>query len=240
MKRHIPNFITSMNILCGVVGVIFAFKGRFDVAFPLMIAAAAFDFCDGLAARMLGAYSDFGKELDSLCDVVSFGVLPAVMLYRLMQICSFGENWCCFVPVVITVAAALRLAKFNIDDLQHSSFLGLPVPVQAMVSGSLCYFVAYEPSNFLSTWSAGNLFIPLLSVVLSALMVSRIPMFSMKFGKGTESGGSDKGKRLAFAVNVLIIIAIVASFGLNWSLVVLFSFVVYVLMNVVFAITLKK
>ena len=82
IKKYIPNAITSMNLVCGIIGVIFAFKARFDLAFYMMIAAAVFDFMDGLAARALGAYSDMGKELDSLCDMVSFGVLPSVMLYE--------------------------------------------------------------------------------------------------------------------------------------------------------------
>lgn len=240
MKKHIPNTITSMNILCGVIGVIFAFKGRFDLAFPLMIAAAVFDFFDGLAARMLNAYSEMGKELDSLCDVVSFGVLPSVMLYQLMKICSFSESWWCYVPVLVAVFSAIRLAKFNIDDRQHTSFLGLPTPAAALMCGSLCYFVAYEPANFLSTWSAGHVFIPVLSIIICALLVCEIPMFSIKFGKGIESAKGENAKRIAFIANVLLIIAIVASFGLNWALVVLFSLTVYVLMNIVFAIIPHK
>ena len=89
IKKYIPDFITSMNLLCGVIGVVFAFKGRFDLAFYLMLAGAVCDFCDGLVARLLGAYSDLGKELDSLADLVSFGVLPSVMLYSLMKTFMF-------------------------------------------------------------------------------------------------------------------------------------------------------
>ena len=97
-----------MNLLSGILGVIFALQGNIQTAFILMLAAACFDFCDGLAARLLGAYSEVGKELDSLSDLVSFGVLPAIMLY-----CATGScGWICYIPLIIAVFSALRLAKF--------------------------------------------------------------------------------------------------------------------------------
>ena len=92
--KHIPNTITSMNLLAGTLGVIFTLDGRIDIAFPLMLAAAGFDFCDGFAARLLKAYSEIGKELDSLADMVSFGVLPAIMLYKTMTVCGTWDVIC--------------------------------------------------------------------------------------------------------------------------------------------------
>lgn len=234
IKKYIPDFITSMNLLCGVVGVVFAFRGRFDYAFYAMLAGAVFDFCDGLAARALDAYSDLGKELDSLADVVTFGVLPSVMFINLMKACSFSETFWCWVPVCIAVFSGIRLAKFNVDERQHDSFLGLPTPACAIICGSLCYFTAFEPDGFLCSLVAGPVFIPMISVVLSALLVCELPMFSMKFsGKDTAIL---KRKRLAFAVNCLFCVAIVLIVGLNWSLAVLLAFVVYILMNVAFAL----
>lgn len=234
IKKYIPDFITSMNLLCGVVGVVFAFRGRFDYAFYAMLAGAVFDFCDGLAARALDAYSDLGKELDSLADVVTFGVLPSVMFINLMKACSFSETFWCWVPVCIAVFSGIRLAKFNVDERQHDSFLGLPTPACAIICGSLCYFTAFEPDGFLCSLVAGPVFIPVISVVLSALLVCELPMFSMKFsGKDTAIL---KRKRLAFAVNCLFCVAIVLIVGLNWSLAVLLAFVVYILMNVAFAL----
>lgn len=234
IKKYIPDFITSMNLLCGVVGVVFAFKGRFDYAFYAMLAGAVFDFCDGLAARALDAYSDLGKELDSLADVVTFGVLPSVMLVNLMKACTFGESLWCWVPVCIAVFSGIRLAKFNVDERQHDSFLGLPTPACAIICGSLCYFTAFEPDGFLCSLVAGPVFIPVISVVLSALLVCELPMFSMKFSSKDTS--ILKRKRLAFAVNCLLCVAIVLIVGLNWSLAVLLAFVVYILMNVAFAL----
>lgn len=234
IRKHIPNAITSLNLLCGVIGVVFAFKGRFDLAFYLMLCGAVFDFCDGLAARALGAYSPMGKELDSLADVVTFGVLPSVMLFNLMRACSFGESVFCWIPLIIAVFSGLRLAKFNVDERQHSSFLGLPTPACAVICGALCCFVAFEPAGFLCSLVAGPVFIPVLSAVLSALLVCELPMFSMKFSRDDSS--ILKKKRIAFAVNCALCIAIVLITGYHWSLAVLLAFTVYICMNLAFAI----
>lgn len=236
VTRYIPDTITSMNLLSGTLGVIFTLSGRIDVAFLLMLAASVFDFCDGLAARALDAYSNMGKELDSLSDMVSFGVLPSLMLYQTMRVCTFSDSWICFIPLVLAVFSGLRLAKFNVDERQHDSFLGLPTPSAAMICGSLCYFIAHDQNTFLAAWAAGYLFIPLLAVILSVLLVTEIPMFSLKISKGQKSDGVTSRKRIAFLVNVAVIAAIVASLGLNWSLGVLLTFVVYTLMNVAYVL----
>lgn len=234
MKKYIPDMITSMNLLCGIIGVVFAFKGRPDIAFILMLAASAADFLDGAAARALGAYSDLGKELDSLSDMVSFGVLPSVMLYNCSRTCMFGESWVCWIPLVIALCSGLRLAKFNVDTRQGDSFLGLPTPASALIAGSLCYYVAVDPGSFLSAWCAGPVFIPALSVCLAALLVSEIPMFSFKFH--ADDPQLLKNKRMAFAFIVLAAILVVVICRLDWSLAVLLSLTAYVLKNLVYAI----
>ncbi len=234
LKRYVPNFITSMNVVCGIIGVVFAFKGSFEYAFYLMLAAAVFDFLDGLSARLLGAYSDMGKELDSLCDLVSFGVLPSVMLYKLMCTQMFGESVFCWIPLVMTVAGALRLAKFNVDKRQSDSFLGLPVPASALLCGSLCYYVCHTPASFLSDWAAGPVFLPLLSTLLSILMVSEIPMFSLKFHRGDARVLGIKRLTLALIAVVALIACLCCS--LNWSLALVVTLGCYVLKNVIYAI----
>ncbi len=234
MKKYIPDCITSMNLACGIIGVVFAFKGRVDIAFILMLAASLADFLDGFAARLIGAYSDMGKELDSLSDMVSFGVLPSVMLYNVSKACMFGESWICWTPLLITVASGLRLAKFNVDSRQTDSFLGLPTPAAALLVGSLCHFVASDPSTFLATWCAGPVFVPVLSIGLSALLLSEIPMFSLKFHK--DDAQVLKNKRMAFAFLVLAAILVVVLCGLKWSLIVLLSLAGYILKNLVYAI----
>ena len=184
-----------MNLLSGSIGVILCLGGNVRTAFLLMLAAAVFDFFDGLAARMLGAYSDIGKELDSLADMVSFGVLPSVMLHETMVLCGTA-GWISFLPLVLAVFSALRLAKFNIDERQHDSFIGLATPAAAMICGSLAYYVSLS-DNWLTALCAVPATLPVLAFVLSLLLVSEIPMFSMKFGKKKAESAVFK-KRIAF------------------------------------------
>lgn len=223
-----------MNLLSGVIGVIFAFRGRFDLSFYAMLCGVLFDFCDGLSARLLGAYSDMGKELDSLADMVTFGVMPSVMLYNLMRICTFSSAFWCMVPLVIAVFSGLRLAKFNIDTRQTDSFIGLATPACALMCGSLSYYIASHPSGILAIWACGYVFIPVLSIVLSALLVCEIPMFSLKFKKNDSS--TLVRKRISFLVNCAIVIAAVLLAGVHWSLSIAIIVAVYVLMNVVFTL----
>ena len=232
LRKVIPDTITSMNLLCGVVGVIFAFKDRPDIAFLIMLAAAVFDFCDGLAARALDAYSDVGKELDSLCDVVSFGVLPALMLHRTM-VSLRGESFWCYVPLVLAVFSALRLAKFNVDERQHSGFIGLPTPAAAMISGALCSFACAQPGSLPARFCAAAWGLPLLAVLLSALLVCEVPMFSLKFGKGIETDSRMRIKRVC-ALGIAVLAAVLtAAFGQHWTLAVLAAFVGYILVNII-------
>lgn len=234
--KHIPNTITSLNLVCGVLGIVSAFNGRVDISFLLMLAAAVFDFCDGLAARLCKAYSDMGKELDSLCDMVSFGVLPSVMLYLTMRTCRFGESWLCYVPLVIAVASALRLAKFNVDERQHDSFIGLPTPACAIFVGAICYYIAHDPASLLAIWASGDVLVPVSSLILSYLLVSEIPMFSFKFGTGANADSALVIKRWALIICAAISIAIVVICSLNWSLALVLLFASYILMNVLFVI----
>ena len=233
IRKYIPDTLTSLNLACGVLGVVFTFKGRVDIAFPLMLAAAVFDFCDGFSARLLGAYSELGKELDSLSDLVSFGVLPAVMLHKMMLNCTFTDSFWCYIPLVMAVFAGLRLAKFNVDERQHENFLGLPTPACAILCGSLCLYVANYPATFLSDWCAGPVFIPVLSIVLSALLVCEIPMFSMKF---KFKGGLDVTgwKRLIFVALIAVLAVLALVLHLHWSFVPMTAFALYIVKNVIY------
>ena len=177
--KHIPNTITSMNLLCGVMGVIFTFEGALDIAFYLMLAAAICDFLDGFAARMLKAYSPMGKELDSLADLISFGLLPSLMLHRRLIEGGMTGFWA-YLPLIIVVFSALRLAKFNVDDRQDENFLGLPTPACAMWCGSLLYAGDHGVMSMAGLLQ-DKYIILVASVVLSLLLVSEIPMFSFKF-----------------------------------------------------------
>lgn len=227
LKKHIPNTITSMNALSGTIGVVFALQGHPEYGFICMLAAAVFDFCDGLAARLLGAYSPMGKELDSLADMVSFGVLPSVMLIGTMQLKGV-DSWTEVVPVFLAVMSALRLAKFNVDERQSTDFIGVATPTAAMICGSLCYFSLH--SKLLDSLVGSLWFLPAVAVVLGLLLVSEIPMFGMKVAKGHRLLDA---KRIVFLCAIVLIIACTAAFRLNWSLAVLGVFVFYILENLV-------
>ena len=228
LYKHIPNTITSMNLLSGIMGVIFTLEGRLEWALPLMILAAVFDFCDGLAARLLNAYSPIGKELDSLADLVSFGVLPAVMLYKVLP--EGAPVLLRFLPLFVGVMSALRLAKFNVDERQTLDFIGLPTPSCAMVCGSLAYFLHLGggvPDG------AGPWLVAGISLVLGLLLVSEIPMFGMKIKKGHKLLD---GKRTAFLILAATCILTVLVLHKNWSLAILGVFSVYIIENLIIAL----
>ena len=240
IARHIPNTITSMNLLCGVLGVICVFSGESDTAFLLMLLAAVCDFFDGFSARALKAYSAIGKELDSLADLVSFGLLPSLMLHRMMTVLSPEAGLLCYLPLLIVVASALRLAKFNTDDRQSENFLGLATPACAMICGSMTYYIMKDSDSFLTVWASGRIFIPLVSVMLSALMVCELPMFSMKVRKGSQKNTPLYRMRISFIGTMVVSAVLVLLLGLNWSMIVLLVFVLYIIINVIGVLTTKK
>ena len=228
LYKHIPNTITSMNLLAGIMGVIFTLEGRLEWALPLMVLAAVFDFCDGLAARLLGAYSPIGGELDSLADLVSFGVLPALMLYKVQPLDAPAVLR--YIPLFIAVMSAVRLAKFNVDERQTLDFLGLPTPSCAMLCGSLAYFM--HVNGGVPTGACVWL-LDAIAVVLGLLLVSEIPMFGMKIKKGHKLLDA---KRIAFLVMAVAAVLAVVLLRQNWSLAVLAVFSVYVMENLIVAL----
>ena len=230
ITRHIPNTITSMNLLCGALGVIFTFQGALDIAFYLMLAAAVCDFFDGFTARMLKAYSAMGKELDSLADLISFGLLPSLMLHRRLVEGGMTGFWS-YLPLIICVFSALRLAKFNVDDRQSENFLGLPTPACAMWCGSLIYAADHGVMSMAGLLHDTNIIL-IASVVLALLLVSEIPMFSLKFKKNSPY---NRIRIYFIAITVIFAIATLV-LKINWSYVVLISFTAYILMNLLTAL----
>ncbi len=196
MKKHIPNFITCLNILSGTIGIVYALDGNYTIALIAVMAAALFDFLDGLAARLLNAYSNMGKELDSICDVVSFGVLPSTMLYHaLAQSEKIPFEYYPFLAFLITAFSALRLAKFNVDTRQSENFLGLAVPANAL----FWVGIVYSYKDFI----AENPYTTLGAIAISCyLLVSEIPMFSLKV------------KNLVFKENWVVYIFIIGTIAL--------------------------
>ena len=214
-----------MNLLCGALGVIFTLQGALDVAFYLMLAAAVCDFFDGLSARLLKAYSPIGKELDSLADCISFGLLPAIMFHRRM-VEGGMTGIITYIPLVISVFAALRLAKFNVDERQSENFIGLATPACALWCGSLI-FAADHGVNTFAAMLHGTYFIPIVSIVLALLMVSEVPMFSLKFKKGSAYN------RIRFSFIAIVAALAVATviLKINWSFIVFLALTCYIALN---------
>ena len=219
-----------MNLLCGALGVIFTFQGALHIAFYLMLAAAVCDFLDGFAARMLKAYSPMGKELDSLADLISFGLLPALMIHRRLVEGGMTGFWI-YVPVIICIFSALRLAKFNVDDRQSENFLGLPTPACAMWCGSLIYAADRGVMTVAGLLSERYIMI-IAPVVLAILLVSEIPMFSMKFKKGSEYNRL----RLCFIGVIAASSVAILALKINWSYIVLLTFTAYIILNLLRAL----
>lgn len=183
MKKHIPNAITCLNLFSGCLGIVFAFNGQLHYASYAILIAAVFDFFDGMLARLLNAYSDIGKELDSLADMVSFGVLPSVIIYHLFLRIPQTEGiyiWLPYSAFLIAVFSGLRLAKFNIDTRQAEHFIGLPTPANAMLIGSLPLIIN-QGNSFMLSYIANPFILLGLSVGMSLLLVAELPLISLKF-----------------------------------------------------------
>ena len=228
IKQHIPNAITSMNLFSGCIAIVMAFEGAFIWVVFWVLLAAIFDFFDGMTARMLNAYSKIGKELDSLADVVSFGVAPAVAVFVWLQnYVIYPETFeiiRVFIPYLaflIPVFSALRLAKFNIDERQTTSFLGLPTPANAIFWISYVYGIS-------SIQGIHNLLLLIITlaliIILSLLMVSEIPMFSFKL-KSLKLKGNEKP--LFLLVSAIVFISTLGIIGLAATvlLYILISFI---------------
>ena len=173
IKKHIPNFITCLNLLSGCTATFLAFKGKYEGAFIAILLAAVFDFLDGLGARLLKSYSPMGKELDSLADAISFGMAPGAIVFSLMTEMNVNQ-WFPYLAFLIPIFSALRLAKFNVDTRQTTSFIGLPVPADAIFWAG----IVYSFSSLLMT----NAWLLLILIALFCyLLISEIPMFSLKF-----------------------------------------------------------
>lgn len=183
MKKQIPNIITLCNLLCGVISAYMAAIGQLWDASMFIFLGIFFDFFDGLTARLLGVSSSIGKELDSLADMVTSGVAPGIILYQLLT-AQESLPWLGLVALLTPALAAYRLAKFNLDERQHHSFLGLPAPANALIWVGITVAM-YSPRYLfvapLVDTTGGRIALAVLSVITAILMVTELPMFSLKF-----------------------------------------------------------
>lgn len=215
--KHIPNIVTCLNLSAGFIAVLYAANGDLITASWLILAAMIFDFLDGFSARLLKAYSGLGKELDSLADIVSFGVAPALIIYRLITGSpdnlgtglSSGQHSIgivlTLIPVIMPVCAGLRLAKFNIDTTQATTFKGLPTPACAIAVISVVIASNYSGLQLLKSFAAAPLLLVLYTVSLSLLMVTRVRLLSLKI-TSPAFGGNEGRYILAGLVLVSFVI----------------------------------
>ncbi len=189
IKRHIPNLLTLGNLFCGTVATIFAVRGNFKDAALLVAIGILFDFFDGFAARLLKVSGELGKQLDSLADMVTSGVVPGIIMFKLIQgnllaqKNSFDDSYfgISLIGLILTLSACYRLAKFNIDTRQSDSFIGLPTPAMSLVVISLPLILEYSEIEFVTNLISNNYFLIIITWVLSFLMNAELPLFSLKF-----------------------------------------------------------
>lgn len=230
IRKNIPNFITCLNVVSGSLAALFAIKGELTISVILIIAAAIFDFFDGMAARLLKAYSPMGKELDSLADMISFGLAPGALMMVMMEYALFGINvrvenfsdlsfWevvCLSTSLLIPVFSALRLAKFNIDSRQEASFIGLPTPANALFIAALALITEHGKYDILDTFILQPVVLILITVIMSLLLVSELPMFALKFKNFTWK---DNKIRFIFLIISAILILAFNIYGIAASII---------------------
>lgn len=194
IKKYIPNTVTCCNLISGCVATSYAFGGEPKMALLWIIMGAVFDFFDGMTARLLHVSSPIGKELDSLADDVTFGVAPATIVFSELSVLdypAFLQPFSQYIPYLaflIAAFSALRLAKFNLDERQTTSFIGVPTPANALFWGSLIVFDPFWLEEY--TWSV---FIVLALVLLTSwLLVCELPLFALKFKQWSYRGNEIK------------------------------------------------
>lgn len=251
MKRHIPNTITLLNVFCGCVAVVFAVRNDLEIAALFVFLGIFFDFFDGLAARVLKVQSELGLQLDSLADMITSGLVPGIVMFQLLKMSSaggwnleFGAETSAglsqvsaelsvlpFLGFVITLASAYRLAKFNIDENQVSSFRGLPTPANALLIFSLPLILLYHNNEFLSGIILNQWFLVGMTFLSAYLLNSDIELFALKFKNWSFK---DNALRYVFIVICLV------SIGTMKFLAIPFIIVFYVASSLVNSMKIKK
>jgi CDP-diacylglycerol---serine O-phosphatidyltransferase len=220
MKKHIPNAITLINLFCGCLAILEVFRSSFQTAFVLMVIAAVADFFDGLVARLLKVNSDLGKQLDSLADVVTFGVVPGFILMQMIRFgidaripnLDFGSTWFYLANagLLIPLFSALRLARFNIDTRQANYFIGMPTPANALWIASLPLIVSESSTQWLIDWLTNPFFLIVLVLFSSFIMNAEIPLISLKFKSRDWKSNAERYLLIIASVLLLLLFKITA------------------------------
>jgi len=231
MKKYIPNFLTLLNLASGFVSIIFILNGDILTAVWVLMVALLFDFLDGMAARLLHAWSELGKQLDSLADVVSFGVAPGLLMYVMIRDASgmeYAASYLPYISILIPVLSGLRLGIFNIDSEQSDTFRGLPTPANAFFIFSLVLAGNYSDSNLIENLITSREILLFFTLCFSLLMVTRIPMISLKV-KHIRLKGNELRLLFLGASILLFVLAGMASLPL--------IIIIYIVVSVANAIT---
>ncbi|MCK0131773.1 CDP-alcohol phosphatidyltransferase family protein [Flavobacteriaceae bacterium F08102] len=256
MKKHIPNFITLLNLFCGTIAVMFAVVEQYEYAALFVLMGIFFDFFDGLVARLLNVQSKLGLELDSLADLVTSCVVPGIVMYHLLSHSVRKESFAphlfeaktalfnrqiaieftaeLFIPLVgilLTLAGAYRLAKFNLDDRQSTSFVGLPVPAMALFMLSLPLIQLHSDVGFLHALLENPYVLIGIVVLFSFLMNAELPLFSLKFKKPRKID-------IVFPI-LLLFLSLLAVLFFQWVAIPLII-LLYVLLSMIQNFIVKK
>ncbi len=252
MTKQIPNLFTLLNLFLGCIAIVFALQTenisiyvgddlsshynipeKISIASYLIFAAAVIDFLDGFVARLMSATSEMGKQLDSLSDVVSFGVAPSVILYQLLRISFIKEEdgletsiaW--LLPAfIVACAGAYRLARFNLDNTQSYGFKGVPIPAAGLLIASFPLILHFGNSFInVNEWLTNKWVLYAVIILVSGLMVSTLPLMALKFKDFSIKNNIPK--------IILLTVAVVAAFIFNW-LAVPIVFIVYIILSLLF------
>ena len=228
MKQHIPNALTLLNLLCGSIAVILTLDNNFVLAGLFVFLGIFFDFFDGFAARKLNVSSELGLQLDSLADMVTSGLVPGLVMYKLLQLTignsvlsknswSSSSDWMDFgfieIPLfglIITLASAYRLAQFNIDEEQQSYFKGLPTPANTLLIISLPLILEFQNSDVINEIILNTWFLIGLTILSCYLLNSNIKLFALKFKDFSFKGNSIRYIFLILSIVLLIVLTFAA------------------------------
>ncbi|CAA0147408.1 CDP-diacylglycerol--serine O-phosphatidyltransferase [Tenacibaculum maritimum] len=245
IKKHLPNLLTLGNLLCGTIAVIFAVKGDFEATALLVVIGILFDFLDGFVARLLKVQGELGKQLDSLADMVTSGVVPGIVMLQLIVISidkdavgyfgvdidgATGSN-VPYIGLLLTLAACYRLANFNIDTRQSDSFIGVPTPAMTLFIISLPLILSFSENSFFTDLISNPYFLIGMTVLLSYLMNAELPLFSLKFKDFSFKKNTVKYLFLITALILLVLFKVIAV-----PMVILF----YILLSILHNLTKSK
>lgn len=229
LKRNLPNILTLANLASGVLAIIALFEGRMDLILWLLGASLLFDLLDGLIARALGVHSKLGLQLDSLADLISFGLAPGIALFLTFQEANrSGEPLPEFLPylaLLVPIFSALRLAKFNIDDRQDEHFIGLPTPANAVLIYSLCLWAFNTENATTEAILLHPFLLTLLSIGSSLLLVAELPLISFKFKTFTWKENRAR---------IFLVIILIALFSIFRFRALAFVIPLYLLISILF------